>query len=180
LQSGTADALSVRHSEIEDVVVGLFDQFRNPLLRYTISLGLSVQEAEEVAQDVFLALFQHLRQGKSRHSLPGWIFRVAHNLAIRQRFAASRSRELTSSDWTAGENHRDPSPSPEERVLSALRLRRFVAVFRVLPEQDQCCLRLRAEGLRYREIAAVLDISLGAVSISITRSLARLICADSR
>jgi RNA polymerase sigma-70 factor (ECF subfamily) len=53
-----------------------------------------------------------------------------------------------------------------------------MAVLHALPEQDQACLYLRAEGLRYREIADVLDISLGSVSISLTRSLARLHRAD--
>ena len=60
------------------------------------------------------------------------------------------------------------------------RQKRLLAVVEALPESDQSCLRLRAEGLRYREIAAVLRISLGAVSISLTQSLARLIRADGR
>jgi RNA polymerase sigma-70 factor (ECF subfamily) len=42
------------------------------------------------------------------------------------------------------------------------------------PEIDRCCLYLRAEGLRYREIAEVLNISLGGVSLALGRSLARL------
>jgi RNA polymerase sigma-70 factor (ECF subfamily) len=49
-----------------------------------------------------------------------------------------------------------------------------MAVVRVLPETDRCCLLLRAEGLRYRDIARALGISLGAVSLSLGRSLARL------
>jgi RNA polymerase sigma-70 factor (ECF subfamily) len=48
------------------------------------------------------------------------------------------------------------------------------AVLRALPEQDRFCLYLRAEGLRYREIAATLGISLGGVSIALARSLARM------
>jgi RNA polymerase sigma-70 factor (ECF subfamily) len=51
---------------------------------------------------------------------------------------------------------------------------RLQAVVRALPEQDRLCLFLRAEGLRYREIAGILDVSLGAVSISLARSLARI------
>jgi RNA polymerase sigma-70 factor (ECF subfamily) len=43
-----------------------------------------------------------------------------------------------------------------------------------MPEQDARCLLLRADGLKYREIAAILGISLGGVSLSLTRSLARL------
>jgi RNA polymerase sigma-70 factor (ECF subfamily) len=39
---------------------------------------------------------------------------------------------------------------------------------------------LRAEGLRYREIAEVVGMSLGAVSMSLERSLGRLARADRR
>jgi RNA polymerase sigma-70 factor (ECF subfamily) len=39
---------------------------------------------------------------------------------------------------------------------------------------------LRAEGLRYREIAQTLAMSLGAVSISLARSLARIARATER
>jgi RNA polymerase sigma-70 factor (ECF subfamily) len=64
--------------------------------------------------------------------------------------------------------------------LAAQRRQRLLAVVQALPANDQQCLRLRAEGLRYREIATVLGMSLGAVSISLTRSLARLARADGR
>jgi RNA polymerase sigma-70 factor (ECF subfamily) len=43
-----------------------------------------------------------------------------------------------------------------------------------LPETERCCLYLRAEGLRYRQIAEVLEISLGGVSEMLGRTLARL------
>jgi RNA polymerase sigma-70 factor (ECF subfamily) len=51
---------------------------------------------------------------------------------------------------------------------------RLRAVFEALPKQEQRCLHLRAEGLKYRDIARVLDISLGAVSTSLSRALARM------
>jgi len=53
-------------------------------------------------------------------------------------------------------------------------------VVAALGEQDRSCLALRAEGLRYREIAKILEISLGAVSISLARSLARIARAVER
>lgn len=54
----------------------------------------------------------------------------------------------------------------------------LLAVVRALPELDQWCLSLRAEGLRYREIAGVLGISLGAVANSLEKSLFRLTRAE--
>ena len=158
----------------------LFDEFRNPLLRYSLSLGLSIQDAEEVIQEVFLALFRHLHIGRSRTNLRGWLFRVTHNLALKQRLANQKLLQRIGGDASVAEEHADPTPSPEERMSAAQRCYRLQAVVRALPENDQHCLRLRAEGLRYREIATVLDMSLGAVSISLTRSLERLVRADGR
>jgi RNA polymerase sigma-70 factor (ECF subfamily) len=175
-----ATAFSATPSEIECEVIDLFDQFRNSLLRYALSFGLSVHDGEEVTQEVFLALFQHLREGKSRHNLRAWIFRVAHNLALKQRQANQRLSGGRDSDEGRAEKQPDLAPSPEERVLSRQRQQHLMAVLQALPERDRCCLGLRLEGLRYREIAPVLGMSLGAVSISLTRSLARLMRANER
>jgi RNA polymerase sigma-70 factor, ECF subfamily len=179
--SSTADAaFSARPSEIEREVMDMFDQFRNPLLRYVLSFGIPVHDAEEIIQEVFLSLFRHLQLRRSRKNLRGWIFRVAHNLTLKQRHANQKLRDRMASDWNAAEEQRDPAPNPEEVMSAAQRRRRLLAVVQALPETDQGCLRLRAEGLRYREIADVLGVSLGAVSISLTRSLARLFRADGR
>jgi RNA polymerase sigma-70 factor, ECF subfamily len=171
-------ARPAKPSELEREVMELHEQFRNPLLRYALSLGISVHDAEEVVQEAFLSLFRHLQLRRSRTNLRGWLFRVTHNLALKQLYANQKSDAMTASDWTAAEKQLDPTPDPEEKLSSAQRRRRLLAVVRALPEADQCCLRLRAEGLRYREIAAVLGMSLGAVSISLARSLARLARAD--
>jgi RNA polymerase sigma-70 factor, ECF subfamily len=68
----------------------------------------------------------------------------------------------------------DPSLNPEQRLAEEQRQVILRSVMRALPERDRQCLYLRAEGLRYREIADVLGISLGSVAKSVTRSLARL------
>jgi RNA polymerase sigma-70 factor, ECF subfamily len=175
-----ATAFSPAPSEIECEVIGLFDEFRNSLLRYALSFGLSVHDGEEITQEVFLALFQHLRVGKSRHNLRGWIFRVAHNLALKQRQANQRLSRGRGSEEVRAEKRPDLAPSPEEQLLSRQRQQHLMAVLEALPERDRCCLGLRLEGLRYREIAPVLGMSLGAVSISLTRSLARLMRANER
>jgi RNA polymerase sigma-70 factor (ECF subfamily) len=159
-------------SRLEEDVVALFDQFRGPLLRYLLACRVALPEAEEIVQETFLALFRHLRAGKSRANLPGWIFRVAHNLALKNLARAQRIAPALP------ETHADLAPGPEQLASEQQRQRRLLAVLHALPEQDQCCLALRAEGLRYREIARVLGVSLGTVANSLARSLSRLNRAD--
>ncbi len=167
-----------KQSPIQCEVIRLFEELRAPSLRYVLSLGLSLHDGEEVIQEVFLALLRHLRLGRPRDNLRGWIFRVAHNLALKRRQAAKRSQEMTESLWASAERRPDPSRNPEQELSETQRHSRLLAVLNTLPEEDRCCLRLRAEGLRYRQIAAVLGKSLGSVSNSLTRSLARMARAD--
>lgn len=165
---------TARPSRLEDDVVSLFDRLRAPVLRYLLSFGIAAPDAEEIAQEVFLALFQHLRQGKSRANLQGWIFRVAHNSALKHRLRARRISDRFSYVPDICATAEDSNPGPEESLAARQRQQRLLAVVRALPEQDQCCLSLRAEGLRYREIAEVLGISLGSVAASLEKSLSRL------
>ena len=172
--AGSTARTGDKKSECEEEVIHLFDLFRNPLLRYVISLGLSRHDGEEIIQEVFLALFCHLRMERSRQNLRGWIFRVAHNLALKRRAANKKAQMMLDSDDALTLRQADTAPNPEQLAASNQRWQRMQAVLRALPEQDRFCLYLRAEGLRYREIAATLGISLGAVSIALARSLARM------
>ena len=172
-------AVSPKPSPLEQEVVSLFEQFRNSLLRYVLSFGLTRQDGEEVIQEVFLALFQHLRQGKSRRNLRGWIFRVGHNLALKQRMQDS-ARFRFHSDGYPAEAQIDRSFNPEEEYAAVQRQQRMQRVIDALSSQDRCCLYLRAEGLRYREISMVLGMSLGSISLSLSRSLQRLAGVDGR
>ncbi len=168
---------SKKPSPLEEEVVRLFDQLQDRLLRYLFSLGLPASDGEEVIQEVFLALFLHLQRGKPRHNLRAWVFQVAHNLALKQRNTNLRNRPNQVDCEGALV---DQAPNPEDQVAWNERRRRLWNVWQALPEQDRRCLSLRAEGLTYRDIAQVLDVSLGAVSLSLARSLARFTRADGR
>ena len=175
----TADAgADFACSEIEGEVVALFDEYRGRLLRYVLSIGLTAAHGEEIVQEVFLALFRHLRLGRPKDNLRGWIFRVAHNLALKTRMHEQTRPDRVEFGEMVAAAQVDPQPNPEEQLSAGQRQARLMATVRALPERDQCCLHLRAEGLRYREIAEILEMSLGAVSISLSRSLAKLERAD--
>lgn len=159
-------------------VASLFDELRAPLLRYLSCFGLSAQDGEEVVQEVFLALFKHLQGNGSRANLRGWIFRVAHNQGLKRCNANRAEIKLFSPTLDLEAEPLLSTPNPEEQLFIRTRQQRLLSVVQALPEQDRRCLYLRAEGLKYREIAEVLGISLGGVAASLARSLTRLHRAD--
>ena len=103
-EAAPSERTSPHPSPLEQEVVDLFDRLRAPLLRYAFGFGLPVQDAEEIVQEVFLALFQHLQRGKSRENLRGWVFRVTHNLTLKRRAANSRSKNIFARSPSARRN----------------------------------------------------------------------------
>ena len=110
-------ALSALPSELENEIIGLFDEFRARLLRYALSFGLSVHDGEEIIQDVFLSLYRHLHLGRSRKNLRGWLFRVVHNLSLKRRHAAHGFRETILSDGSLMEKQIDLGQIPKSNWL---------------------------------------------------------------
>jgi RNA polymerase sigma-70 factor (ECF subfamily) len=146
----------------------LYVELGAPVGRYLLSLGLSGADAEEVRQETFLALHLHLRADKPRTHLRGWVFRVAHNLGLRRRRRV-QTRVLTELPDIA-----DPRLDPEAEAADRQRRHRILAAARALPQRDRCCLALRAEGLKYREIAEIMGVSLSTVAASMQRAAERL------
>ena len=171
-------AVPAERPEAHEAVLRLFDLHRDGVHRYVRALGIADRDGDDLVQDVFLALFHHVARGRPRTNLRGWVFRVAHNLALRHLKREARRRRIRAdlaSAWPL-----DAGPTPEDRYASRQRQVRLAAALNALPARERRCLQLRAEGLRYREIARVHGLSLGTVANTMARALERLRRVDER
>ena len=141
------------------------------MYHYLLRLGLSPSQAQEGVQEVFLRLHSALVRGESIHNPRAWVFRVAHNLAVTEHRAGDRWMAL---DPELEAALTDRGPGPEARVLQRERSARVSEALAELSPQQRRCLYLRAEGLRYREIAEVIGVGVSTVSEFLTRAVARL------
>ena len=158
---------------VELEVLQLFDECHGGVQRYVRSFGIEAGDCEDVVQETFLALFRHLLRGGGRSNLRGWIFRVARNLALKQR---ERQRRKVRFAVPGGRvpDRIDSASSPEERLLADQRQAQLRAVVRALPDRSRRCLQLRVEGLRYREIAGALGVSVGTVANALAHAATRV------
>ena len=164
---------------LNEKVVAHFEQLRVPVFRFLLRKTRDMGRAEELSQEAFLRLCRHLQEGRALDNPKAWLFTVANNLAIDTKRNDSNIADLDEHTWKEIEESRSGTQiDPEELMLQDERLDRLhVAVLNLTTLQREC-LHLRAEGLRYREIAEVLGISLGAVANSLEKSLSRLSRAD--
>jgi len=155
-------------------VLQVFDESRDQLYRYLLCLNLRPEEADDTIQETFLRLYQHLRAGKSESNLRGWLFRVAHNLAMNHHKAESQCPRVDEDDWERAVTEAAALPSPEAYLLSKERVHQLQAALANLSPQQRQCLYLRSEGFRYQQIAKILGISVSSVAEFLRRAIQKL------
>ncbi|MFN3324535.1 MAG: RNA polymerase sigma factor [Bryobacteraceae bacterium] len=158
-------------SSIQSQVERLFLDSREDVYYYLLTLGLSPGVAQETTQEVFLRLYSALRQGQEIENLRGWVFRVAHNLGLNTK---SREKVWSPYDSELQFTAASKDSTPEERILQAERVRRVREAMAELSPKQRQVLHLRAEGMRYREIAETLGLSGSTVNEFLRRAMRKL------
>jgi len=135
------------------------------------------QEAEDLAQEVFLHLYRVLdRYDPARPFLP-WLRRVATNLMLNKTAGkARRMRQRTGSleRWHEEGGDLPPDPEAEEAPVAATRREQAERVRRAildLPDKYRVILSLRYyRGMAYEDLAASLDLPIGTVKNRLFRA----------
>jgi RNA polymerase sigma-70 factor, ECF subfamily len=167
------EAKYLEDTSLRRQVLEYYDREHVAILRYLLFLSVNPETAQEIVQESFLKLHEHLLANGDRTNLRAWLYRVAHNLA-RNAKTAAYSRRTDSLDVDTARDASTTAPSPEQELLEQERTTRLrVAMSRLSTAQKEC-LVLRAEGLKYREIADVLNLSVSTVGENVQRGLEKL------
>lgn len=146
----------------------LFEQCRESLIRYLRYHLHDRSEAEDIAQESFIRYFQARCQTEKISQPRAWLFRVAHNLLIDH--ARRKKAELLDQDgWKGLEARLISLPDGMETGVYISQL-----PWQTLSPVERETLRLRTEGLKFREIAEVLDLSISTVVSYISRAVKKL------
>jgi RNA polymerase sigma-70 factor (ECF subfamily) len=162
-------------SKLQRKVAAYFDQWREPVFRYLSAAFGSSGIAEDVTQEAFLQLYRSLEAGESIANVKSWIFRVARNMALNQVKREHFFAPMDESAWRdLVQALPDTGRDPEQNVIRRQKLERINAVLGTLTPVERHCLYLRAQGLRYREIADIADLTTTTVAETLYRTVAKL------
>jgi RNA polymerase sigma-70 factor (ECF subfamily) len=160
----------------EDKVKQYYEQMREPVSRYVAAtFGDERGLADEITQDAFLQLFRYLNSGHVIQNVRGWIFRVAHNLAVNRIRAQKFILPMTDEDWEHMQSSLEAVElNPEQTLQQKEVLQRLRRAIGQLTLAERECLNLRTKGFRYREIGEILDLSTRSVANTIHRVIDKL------
>jgi RNA polymerase sigma-70 factor, ECF subfamily len=160
---------------LEQQVTRYFEQWRDPVNRYLVAVFGHWGEAEEITQEAFLQLYRSLDSGQYINNVRAWVFRVAHNMALNRIKERQFVELLDDYHWEElQESLLSDGPTPEQRLLQEERFNRLRASISRLTLRERECLHLRTKGLRYREIAEILDLGTSTVAETLYRVIDKL------
>jgi RNA polymerase sigma-70 factor, ECF subfamily len=158
----------------------LVRRYERPVFSLVYRVVRDRDTAEDLAQDTFVKVLNHIDRYRPEFKFSSWLFKIANNVAIdhlRRRtldtVSLEGSRYATTTDQVEATSVRvaasqeSPLEELESRELGSA-IERAIAGLR--PEYRACILLRHVEDRSYEEIAAMLDIPLGTVKTYIHRA----------
>ncbi len=147
-------------------VADVFRAFREPVLGLCVHLTGRRADAEDVVQEVFLAVHRALPRFRGESRLSTWIYRIAIRASLEHR---ARRRAIEPLDPDV------PAPSGEDAIVARDRARKLVLALDRLSVEHRTVLSLFAvDGLSHKEIAEILGVPEGTVWSRLANARKRL------
>ncbi len=174
IQPGRESAMTVNPT-MDERVAALYETHREKIYGFLVGQGLGPAKAQELTQDAFVKLFVALTKGGEIESEQAWLYKVAAKLAVDYWRREGRPMwvELDSVPAMA-ENLRSKELTPEAAAVRNQRSNRVAAMLARLPKEQRLGIHLRMQGLRYRDIAKILGVSVPTVSGLLSAAVERL------
>lgn len=152
----------------EGAFSALFRAVAPQVLRYFRVRGCLPDIAEDLLQEVMIAVYKHRRDLRDARLFRPWLFKIARNAMLQYR--RHQTREVPTVEYAEISGNLAGAPID---VLASAQLEQWMTC---LTEEEQQILMLRyIEGLEYLEIAEVLDAPLGTVQWRIFNAKRKLI-----
>jgi RNA polymerase sigma-70 factor (ECF subfamily) len=154
-----------------DAFAALVERYQRAVLNLAYRMLGDAQEAEDIAQDVFVRAYQALGRFDPSRRFFSWLYRIAVNRCL-------SARARPHDDQLAGEiasGLTDPSPSPEQQAARSETQAAVQRAIAALPEHERALVALRyGADLSYEEIAVTMQLPLGTVKTRLFRARQRL------
>lgn len=161
----------------------LFERYYPGVLQFFRNQGFQEQDALDLTQDAFLRVYRSIELFRRDAKFRTWLLTIVGNVwrnELRRLHTGKREARQVSLDETTEEGQRvleipDGSVTePLTRLQEEERMKDVQEAFESLPPQMRRCVLLRVQGLKYREIADVLQISIETVKSQLHQAKQRL------
>lgn len=169
--------LRVKQGDVESFEL-LLKKYRLPLVGYLVRMVGDSALAEDLAQEVFLRVYQARQRYQPEARFTTWLYRIATNLALnalRKRRSVPAGVPEGKDELPAVASVADARPGIEEQLMISDRERIIREAVQSLPENQRAAVILhKYQEVDYRHIAGMLNVSESAVKSLLFRAYENL------
>jgi RNA polymerase sigma-70 factor (ECF subfamily) len=159
----------------------LLQRYRSPLINFLYRMVRNREQAEDLAQEVFLRVYRARADYVPSAKFTTWMFRIATNLALNSvRDSKYRGMEISidapaTVDTQEGDERpldvADKRPDIEQHLVAEVRSKMIRHAVEKLPEKQRAAVLLhKYQELDYGEIATILECSESALKSLLFRA----------
>jgi RNA polymerase sigma-70 factor, ECF subfamily len=163
-RSATVAGTPAGTDALQREVCVLYEDHGTALLRYAISVAGNADTGRDAVQEAFLRYYTQRSSGSVIDTPRAWLYKVIFHYLVD--VGREPNVPLDHAALTADPGH-DPQATAEASSLNE----RFEDI---LSPRELSCVRLRAEGLSYDEIGAVLGVRIGTVGALLARAVRKI------
>jgi RNA polymerase sigma-19 factor, ECF subfamily len=140
----------------------LFLLFYPSLVHFAISIIKSKESAEEIVSDVFIKIWEKRQHLEKVENLSFYLFTAVKNRCINQFNDFKNRTEININDIAI--EFKSVYHDPEQKMISAEAIRQIQEAIHELPPRCRLIFKLvKEEGLKYKEVAELLQLSVKTV-----------------
>jgi RNA polymerase sigma-70 factor (ECF subfamily) len=153
----------------------LFMEMHEGLIDFAKSILNSSEDAEEVVSDFFIVIWQRRALLKEIENPKLYFFAGVKNTALNKIKSRKRIKPLHNQDAAWQTSLKSVFFNPEELMLSAEIVKKVMQAINELPPKCKIIFKLvKEEGLKYAEVAKLLDISIKTVEAQMAIAIRRI------
>lgn len=164
--------IAVRAGEIRRLG-DLFERYHQRLYGFFVRLTNDHAASEDLVQLVFYRILKYRHTYRDEGKFTAWIYHLARKVSADHH--RKRARTPTATDPADFHGHADTGPAPDTAADAADDLALLRSALTRLPLESRELLVLsRLQNVEHKEIARLLDCSVGAVKVRVHRALKEL------
>ncbi|MCW3465587.1 RNA polymerase sigma factor [Chitinophaga nivalis] len=157
----------------EQAYKALFRLFYKPLSQFACSIVKNYETAEEIAADVCFHMWKHRERLPQIDNLKVYLYVAAKNMALNHLAKASRNKHFSLDDLSV--EFSLGNATPEQIYISGEMIRKIEAAVNALPPKRKIIFKLiREDGLKYKEVARILDISVNTIDVHMAQAMKKI------
>lgn len=161
----------------ETAFTQLYLHFGKKLLQFAVSLVRSREIAEELVEDVFVKLWSNRIQASSIDNITVYLYVAVKNRSLNA--LSQKAHELIAAPFDFLDTAVDTfAPDPYDLMITAEMMGKMKSAIDTLPPRCKMIFKLiREDGLKYKEVAEILNISVNTIDAQMAIAVKR-ICSE--